>query len=115
MGQCKNVSSHIMPINESPKIIFTRYLYVKDEVMLTLIMSILGKHESSVFWAYELYYSGFENELFNLLWKIYFDFYYTLNPSFYDYFIKKQIVLKYILFFKPSKYIINVKTNQFIY
>ena len=90
MGQCKNVSSHIMPINESPRIIFTRYLYVKDEVRLTLIMSILGKRESSMFWAYELYYSGFENELFNLLWKIYFDFYYTLNPSFYDYFIKKQ-------------------------
>ena len=90
MGQCKNVSSHIMPINESPKIIFTRYLYVKDEVMLTLIMSILEKRESSMFWAYELYYSGFENDLFNLLWKIYFDFYYTLNPSFYDYFIKKQ-------------------------
>ena len=90
MGQCKNVSSHIMPINESPKIIFTRYLYVKDEVTLTLIMSILEKRESSMFWAYELYYSGFENEVFNLLWKIYFDFYYTLNPSFYDYFIKKQ-------------------------
>jgi hypothetical protein len=79
-----------MPINESPKIIFTRYLYVKDEVMLTLVTSILEKRESSMFWAYELYYSGFENELFNLLWKIYFDFYYTLNPSFYDYFIKKQ-------------------------
>jgi len=71
------------------KIIFTRYLYVKDEVILALVTSIIDKHDKSLFWAYELYYSGFETELFYLLWKIYFDFYYTLNHSFYAYFIKK--------------------------
>lgn len=69
---------------------FTRYLYIKDEVHLALLVSILNKSEKSLFWAYELYYSGFHSELFNLLWKIYFDFYYTLNPGFYKYFIKKQ-------------------------
>lgn len=58
--------------------------------MLTLLISLLNKSEKSLFWAYELYYSGYEKELFNLLWKIYFDFYYTLNPSFYDYFAKKH-------------------------
>jgi len=68
---------------------FTRYLYLKDEVKLSLIISLLNKKESALFWAYELYYSGFEEELFQHLWKIYFDFYYTLNPSFQDYFIKK--------------------------
>ncbi len=89
--QCANNS--IIPMNELekiPKIIFTRYLYVKDEVKLALITSLLDKKEKAIFWAYELYYSGFEVELFNHLWKIYFDFYYTLNPSFYDYFVKKQ-------------------------
>jgi hypothetical protein len=93
MGQhCTNNTS-IIPTNDQekfPKIIFTRYLYVKDEVKLALITSILDKKEKAIFWAYELYYSGFELELFNHLWKIYFDFYYTLNPSFYDYFVKKQ-------------------------
>ena len=93
MGQhCTNQTS-IIPTNELekfPKIIFTRYLYVKDEVKLSLITSLLDKKEKALFWAYELYYSGFEIELFNHLWKIYFDFYYTLNPSFYDYFVKKQ-------------------------
>lgn len=93
MGQnCTNKIS-IIPINELekfPKIIFTRYLYVKDEVKLALITSLLDKKEKAIFWAYELYYSGFEIELFNFLWKIYFDFYYTLNPAFYDYFVKKQ-------------------------
>ena len=77
-------------LTNQPEIIFTRYLYIKDEVELSLITSILDKKDRAIFWAYELYYSGFEIGLFNLLWKIYFDFYYTLNPAFYDYFIKKQ-------------------------
>ena len=71
-------------------IIFTRYLYLKDEVKISLLTSLIDKNEGSIFWAYELYYSGFENELFDLLWKIYFNFYYTLNPSFQQYFIKKH-------------------------
>jgi hypothetical protein len=93
MGQQCTNSTSIIPTNELdkfPKIIFTRYLYVKDEVKLALITSLLDKKEKAIFWAYELYYSGFEVELFNHLWTIYFDFYYTLNPSFYDYFVKKQ-------------------------
>ena len=85
----KTSKASIMPEN-AQKFIFTRYLYIKDEVKLTLLTSILNKSEKSIFWAYELYYSGFEIELFDLLWKIYFDFYYTLNPAFYIYFAKKQ-------------------------
>ena len=43
---------------------FTRYLYEKDEVKLALILSILNKKEERAeFWAYELYYSGFEQEI----------------------------------------------------
>ena len=72
------------------KLVFTRYLYLKDEVKLALVTSLIEKNERSVFWAYELYYSGFQTELFDLLWKIYYDFYYTLNPAFQQYFIKKH-------------------------
>jgi len=71
-------------------IIFTRYLYLKDEVKISFLTSLIDKNDGCIFWAYELYYSGFENELFDLLWKIYFNFYYTLNPSFQQYFIKKH-------------------------
>jgi hypothetical protein len=70
-------------------LIFTRYLYLKDEVSLSLLVSILNKKKNALYWAYELYYSGFEEELFQHLWKIYYDFYYTLNPSFQNYFVKK--------------------------
>ena len=70
--------------------IFTRYLYLHDEVKIALMVSLLNKSNASIFWAYELYYSGFEKELFGLLWKIYYTFYYTLNPAFQQYFIKKH-------------------------
>ena len=73
-------------------IIFTRYLYNKEDVKAALFTSIVNKQQQkSLFWAYEIYYSGFETELFAFLWKIYFDCFYTTNPSFYKYFTKKQI------------------------
>jgi len=72
------------------ELIFTRYLYVKDEVRLALLVSILNKSDDAIFWAYELYYSGFKNELFTLIWKIYYDFFATLNPTFEAYLIKKH-------------------------
>jgi hypothetical protein len=73
----------------NPEIQFTRYLYEKDEVKLALVLCILNNKEESVFWAYELYYSGFKLELVQLFWSIYYDFYYTLNPSFEKYLLKK--------------------------
>ena len=63
-------------------LIFTRYLYIKDEVQISLLVSILNKNDDAIFWAYELYYSGFKKELLNIIWKIYYDFFVTLNPTF---------------------------------
>ena len=85
-----NTETSTIQIQDSKKLALTRYLYLKEEVKLALLIAILKKSESSVFWAYELYYSGYKKELFCYLWKIYYDFYYALNPSFRDYFIKKQ-------------------------
>jgi hypothetical protein len=71
-------------------LIFTRYLYIKDEVEISLASSILGKKDEAIFWAYELYYSGYETETFDLLWKIYYYFFASLNPCFETYFLKKH-------------------------
>jgi hypothetical protein len=76
---------------------FTRYLYEKDEVKLALTLCILNKkEEEAIFWAYELYYSGFQLELVAVFWSLYYDFYYTLNPSFEKYLLtrlKKNLAL----------------------
>lgn len=73
--------------------IFTRYLYIYDEVKIGLLTSLLNRKESALFWAFELYYSGFEEELIDLLWKIYYMFYFTLNPGFQEYFSAKYAEL----------------------
>lgn len=74
----------------SNDLVFTRYLYIKDEVKVALLLSLLDKKEDSLFWTYELFMSGFKQETFEYVWQIYYDFYATLNPTFEDYFIKKH-------------------------
>jgi hypothetical protein len=76
------------------RIILTRLLYSKDEVELSLLTALLTKQDLEVvyYWAYELYYSGFD--VFELLWKIYLDFYYVKQPHFEVYFKKKHNLWK---------------------
>jgi len=69
--------------------VFTRYLYEKEEVKLSLLFAILKRKEEAAFWAYELYYSGFKDELKDLFWSIYYDFFATLNPAFNIYLLKQ--------------------------
>lgn len=71
------------------KFVFTRYLYEKEEVKISLLIAILKRKEEANFWAYELYYSGFKEELKHLLWSIYYDFFATLNPAFNIYILKQ--------------------------
>jgi hypothetical protein len=57
--------------NQIP-VIFTRYLYMKINVIISLKIAIASyDYESALFWAYELYYSGFEIETFEILFYIY--------------------------------------------
>jgi hypothetical protein len=62
-----------------------------------LLASLLNKKDDALFWAYELYYSGFVYELFETLFKIYYDFYATLNEGFESYLLKKtkDVLKKY--------------------
>ena len=71
-------------------LVFTQYLYVKQEVRIALLVSILNKSDDAIFWAYEMYHSGFKYELINLIWKIYYDFFATLNPAYESYLLKKH-------------------------
>lgn len=51
----------------------TRYLYEKSYVEYSLLISLLERDsEKSLFWAYELYFSGFKTQVFSLIWKYYY-------------------------------------------
>ena len=73
-------------------IVFTRYLYIKDEVKIALLISLLNKSKNALFWAYELFWSGFQIELLSHLFKIYYDFFATVNPTFELYLNKKKTI-----------------------
>jgi len=63
-------------------LIFTRYLYPKMDVMQSLLLAMLdGYHNEALFWAYELYYSGFEEETYRYLYSIYESYYRDENPE----------------------------------
>jgi len=95
---------------------FTRYMYEESEVEIALIIAILNKTDDALFWAYELYYSGCITQLIELLWKIYYDFYATLNASFEKYLYNKlklgildaQIICSIINNFMIRPYTIDV-------
>ena len=69
-------------VEDTPPVIFTRYLYILDDVKSSLMLSILNRNrDEALFWGYELYYSGYIDEVFDLVTNIYNEFYSTLNPN----------------------------------
>jgi hypothetical protein len=61
--------------------VMTRYLYVKEEVAIAVLTSMLDKDPLAIYWAYELYHSGFEEETMELIFKIYYYLFASLNPD----------------------------------
>jgi len=77
----------------SKEVILTRYLYLFDEVGLSFISSLLKAEsiDECYFWMSELYLSGLTVQSWDLIWFIYYDFYYILNPDFEPFIYKKSI------------------------
>lgn len=61
---------------------FTRYLYERRQVQYSLQMALMEKkREESIFWAYELYHSGFKDEVWQLVIEIYLQHYASHYPN----------------------------------
>ena len=71
------------PYVESP-LTFTRYLYIKQHVNISLFISILEKKtDEALFWVYELYFSGYKEDAFSFVINTYNIAFETVNtPSF---------------------------------
>ena len=68
--------------SEITPLIFTRYLYPKELVMHSLFLSILDKKtDEALFWGYELYYSGFTDNVYEYLFQIYETIYSSVNSD----------------------------------
>jgi uncharacterized membrane protein YfbV (UPF0208 family) len=67
-------------------IVLTRYLYIRDDALASLLLSIWEKkRDEALFWAYELYYSGFQEWVANFLYTVYRQNFWSLNPNLNDY------------------------------
>ena len=75
------------------KVILTRYLYLFDEVGITFLTCMLKSKslDECNFWISELYLSGFIEQSWELLWFVYYDFYYIRNPQFQSFLHKKSV------------------------
>jgi hypothetical protein len=70
-------------------IILTRYLYIRDDALASLLLSILDKkRDEALFWAYELYHSGFQEWVAEFLYTVYRQNFWSLNPSLDKYMLK---------------------------
>ena len=74
------------------KLLLTRFLYIFDEVCISFLTSLLKKQDlgECYFWIAELYLSGYYKQSWDLIWFIYYDFYYIHNPLFEEYLSKKH-------------------------
>lgn len=66
------------------QVILTRYLYILDEVMHSLLHTLLTKTsmDECAFWLGEIYYSGYEKQLWSFIWCVYYDFYAIAYPKY---------------------------------
>jgi len=80
-------------------LVFTRYLYPREQVNHSLLLALLDKEvDEALFWTYELYHSGFEEQLYEYIYSIYETFYKLSNNislgkclrDFYDNWLKDK-------------------------
>lgn len=74
--------------------VLTRYLYDKAKVLTSFSEAVLKHYyDESIFWAYELYFSGFDEEVFAVLDKIYTTKFSRNHPKLGLYIQKKMVEL----------------------
>lgn len=89
MEPIENILAPSMEI-ENDDTLFTRYLYIKRQVMQSLFISMLEHNrDEALFWGYELYYSGFQQEVIEFLLSIYTDVYSSYCSENFTKFYKK--------------------------
>jgi len=98
----------------SKEVILTRYLYLFDEVGLSFISSILKADsiDECYFWMSELYLSGLVVQSWDLIWFIYYDFYYILNPQFEPFIHKKSVVGDFKSILAVTKNLFKMKSSS---
>ena len=61
----------------------SEFLYLKDELIASFIVSLIYEADidEPILYISELYNSQFYDDVYNIIWQTYFDFYYLTNPT----------------------------------
>ncbi len=99
------------------KFILTRYLYVLDEVGISFISSLLKQQslDECYFWISELYYSGFHDLSWDLIWFAFYDFYFINNPSFESFISNKQTIHDFKSLLSVVKNLFKMEFNSHVF
>ena len=64
--------------------IFTRFLYILDEVEYSFVDTMIQKRplKEAYFWISEYYFTEYYEEAWEIVWRLYYDFYAVLNPKY---------------------------------
>jgi len=85
------MNQSIDPVIIDNEIAFTRYLYTRRECAQSLFISLLNRNcEEALFWGYELYFSGFQEETVEYLISVYDSIYVSINSVDFNNFIKNK-------------------------
>ena len=88
----------------------TRFLYMADEVIITFLETLLKREDlgACYFWISEYYFSGFELKTWDLLWKIFYDFYAIKYPK-----LEKYMIAQFTLWEKNRHISYILRNFQF--
>ena len=77
----------------------SRHLYEKEEIKASYLVSLLKKEnlDESYFWRSEFYYSFGEEDTFQHILKVYYDFYHILNYNMHNWICSQEINEKTII------------------
>ena len=64
--------------------IFTRFLYILDEVEYSFVDAMVHKRslEEAYFWIAEYYFTEYYEEAWEIIWRLFYDFYAIINPKY---------------------------------
>jgi len=107
---------------EFKDIILTRYLYILDEVVINFHIQlnfVKPEFKEILFWLSEIYYSGFYELLWNIIYINYYDFYaynYPLFKKYIDSYKSKWSEtndIKYIIILIKNMYLMDIDKKVF--
>jgi len=70
---------------------FTRYLFSFDRVVLSLKRALMNRHkDEALYWTYELYYSGFQEEAWQTMIDLYESLWSNTSPKYRRHLLAKK-------------------------